>query len=603
MASTTSSSKAIDRELAVWFQRVKNGEIKLPRFQRFEAWDRNRIKSFLSTIIQNLPIGITLVLEVGDKQKFDSRYLETAPETGSRVIEHLLDGQQRLTAFWRAMHNNYEAETYYLYVPAFDKFDDRLQSDEALVFCQPRWNRKEQRYPLWADDPKDSFQRGLIPIALLRPEDITSEIDDWIDRAIKHLRPDSGSTYFESRFEQFTATKQALRDYIKELRETVTHFNLPFLSLPTSTPKETALRVFINMNTNSKPLSLYDIIVAEVEGVRGQSLHDLQESLSELHPGASCYGDLSQLILATSALLQNKLPNERGMIEMDKALMLDNWNDLVLGIGRLVGLLEGERIFDKERLPTNAPLSVIAALSSIIPETGDARGQAETLLRKYLWSAFFTDRYENSAPTRAFADYKGLRNLIPDEKTDGAKSFREDDVPVLNRQEFPLPTTEKLLTAGWPKQQTILGRGLLAITAYFGAFDFADGRELTRESLPKREYHHVFPDALLREADERSFLALNCALITGKTNRDIGRKDPLKYLKDRYQWSTEEIVNQRLGSHVIPTKELSNGGYEGLNKIDKLEKIRHDYQLFLQKRADLMCQAIEKLGSGVMLWS
>src|SRR5262249_18006061 len=156
-----------------------------------------------------------------------------------------------------------------------------------------------------------------------------------------------------------------------------------------------------------------------------------------LHPGASCYGDLSQLILATSALLQNKLPNERGMIEMDKALMLDNWNDLVLGIGRLVGLLEGERIFDKERLPTNAALSVIAALSSIIPETGDARGQAETLLRKFLWSAFFTDRYENSAPTRAFADYKGLRNLIADEKTDGAKSFREDDVPVLNRQEFP----------------------------------------------------------------------------------------------------------------------------------------------------------------------
>ena len=42
------------------------------------------------------------------------------------------------------------------------------------------------------------------------------------------------------------------------------HYNLPFLGLPSSTTKDTALEVFINMNTNSKPLSQYDIIVAEI---------------------------------------------------------------------------------------------------------------------------------------------------------------------------------------------------------------------------------------------------------------------------------------------------------------------------------------------------
>ncbi|TQF86695.1 DUF262 domain-containing protein, partial [Pseudomonas aeruginosa] len=84
----------------------QQGQVKLPRFQRFEAWDRNRVTGFLNTIINNLPVGVTLALEVGDQEKFESRYISTAePALEGRVNQHLLDGQQRLTAFWRSMHN------------------------------------------------------------------------------------------------------------------------------------------------------------------------------------------------------------------------------------------------------------------------------------------------------------------------------------------------------------------------------------------------------------------------------------------------------------------------------------------------------------------
>ena len=53
------------------------------------------------------------------------------------------------------------------------------------------------------------------------------------------------------------------------------------------------------------------------------------------------------------------------------------------------------------------------------------------------------------------------------------------------------------------------------------------------------------------EADIGSYLALNCAFITWKTNRVIGRKDPLEYLKDRVQWDGEESVRERMKSHLI----------------------------------------------------
>lgn len=65
MSIMQQSSKAQDRTLGVWFQSIQQGQVKLPRFQRFEAWDRNRVTGFLNTIINNLPVGVTLALEVG----------------------------------------------------------------------------------------------------------------------------------------------------------------------------------------------------------------------------------------------------------------------------------------------------------------------------------------------------------------------------------------------------------------------------------------------------------------------------------------------------------------------------------------------------------
>ena len=87
------------------------------------------------------------------------------------------------------------------------------------------------------------------------------------------------------------------------------------------------------MNTNSKPLSLYDIIVAEVENVAGKSLHDLENHLISKCPKAARFGDVRNLILATSALLQEKTPNNRGMVEMDKQVLLDNWEKLEQRLG------------------------------------------------------------------------------------------------------------------------------------------------------------------------------------------------------------------------------------------------------------------------------
>jgi len=599
MSVMLQSSKAQDRTLGVWFQNIQQGTIKLPRFQRHEAWDRGRIASFLNTIINNLPVGVTLALEVAGKEKFESRYIATSvPESPGTVTQHLLDGQQRLTAFWRSIHNNYDCETFFVYIPRFDSRPGFKEDGETEIRCEPRWkNKNELRMPRWAEEPAKCLERGFIPVSLLRPGDIAKNIDGWLDDATKSLKPLPTDENAFAKLEEFNERKKRINEEITTLRERVTHFNLPYLSLPSETHPDVALQVFINMNTNSKPLKLYDIIVAQVENVAGRSLHALEASLTDKCPTASRFGNVSDLILSTSALLQEKLPTTRGMLDMDMKQLLENWPKLERGLERMASFLEGQRVFDEARLPTNAVLAVIAAAYEFIPDHGDFLAKAEKLLRRYIWSAFFTNRYENTAASRAFADFKAIKALLKIENP----GFTDDEVssvPVLNRSEFPLADADSLMAAGWPKATGIEARAILAVTTYLGAIDFADHKTASYDSIQKREYHHVFPDALLSEAEIPSYLALNCALITWKTNRMIGRKDPLDYLQGRVQWADEGVVRERLKSHLISFDLLSKAHYADLEGALLKQRLADDFKQFLRDRARLVVAAMKSLTDG-----
>lgn len=590
--------EARNRKLSDWYHKVQSGEIKLPRFQRHEAWDRQRICSLTGTILRNLPLGITLVLDVGDEEKFISRYLETAPETNVKFHEHLLDGQQRLTAMWRVLHNNYERESYYVYVTEFDEYDADEEREDMTVCCQNRWEvqGKDGRRPLWCDVPAQCLKRGLIPTHLLRPEDMQSEINAWIEDAVGPKKPTS---VVLEELQAFFDFKQRVIARIQELRAVLANYNLPFLSLPAKTEKSTALDVFINMNTNSKPLTQYDIIVAEVENVMGKSLHDLEAQLNERCPRVARYAELSDLVLTTSALLQGYLPNQRGAWDMDKKKLVENWPLLERCVAEMADFLNAQGIPDAERLPTNAVLAPIAALYATVAKSGDKRGQDELMLKKYMWYAFFTDRYENAAAGHAYADYIALQRVMTGVPTDDGKIVTEADVPIFRDRK--LADLDQLMQADWPKRKTILGRAILAVLCRLGAIDFATGQQLTADNVANRHYHHLYPDGLLKEANIHSFLALNCSLISDRTNLTIGRKDPVVYLKDRYKWATSAIVHERLESHLIPVKELANGGYEGRSEADKNKKLSDDFQQFIRRRGELVLAAVQKLVAGHQL--
>jgi hypothetical protein len=477
------------------------------------------------------------------------------------MTELLLDGQQRLTALWRALTDAYPDRSHYIDISGEVSDDDEPRQFAAV--SQSRWSRDGKCYPMWCDDPRQVLQRRLLPARLLRPgSDGEKECSDWLWEAtdgdkdhLLQLQPVAGS-----------------------LRARISAFNLPFLALPVQSSDTVVLDVFVKLNTRTVPLTAFDIIVARVEGETGESLHDLVASLEGQVPALRRYINPSDLVLPAAALLQGKRPTRREQVFLDFNQMVADWPELVAGTEKLVAFLEEERIIDESRLPSEVVLAPLTVLWAKAPESPDQLGAVRTLLRTYLWRAFVTGRYEAAAATASFQDFTALAPVV---ENGGAG---EVTAPIFDAA---LPSIDEIRTAGWPKRRDRLSRAILAISFRAGALDIADGAAISPLNVDKREYHHLFPVAYLASQEIPEWtasVALNCALITWRTNRTISAKPPVDYLRNRTEAATlgEAEVRQRLISHLVDYDDLAGG----------------DFERFLDRRAESMRAVMVDLCSG-----
>ena len=548
--------QAGDRNLDNWFTRIASGQVKLPRFQRFEAWGPREVTDLLQTVIEDLPAGVALILQVGDTSPFNYRSLQTAPDGTDRLTELLLDGQQRLTALWRSLSETYEDRTYFL------DLAEKSDSGAPQIVSERRSLRDGVRRPLWANDAARTFKKNYVPVRLLKPgNDGQNELAQWLAEAT------SGDPAEQLRIDRL----------ITPYRNRVANFNLPYLNLDVGTDKAVVLDVFVKMNTRSVPLSPFDIMVAEADAATGEDLHDHVASLNGQVPGIARYVDISDLVLDAIALMQGYPPSKARYFDIDWKKALEDWELLVEGAKRTVAFLEQERVPDEDRLPSKSPIAPLVALFARVPETPDALGNARTLLKKYLWRSFFTDRYEKSATTSIRQDYRELAKAVAGDNDATPPIFESD-----------LPDENELLATGWPKKKDRLARSVLLLSLQGGALDIADGTELTHANVGSREYHHLFPVAFLRKVLEiernEANTALNCSLITWLTNRTISDLEPVQYLEQRTEAAAlgEVAIKHRLTSHAVSFKDLSRG----------------DYDEFRLNRARIFEDAIAKLCAG-----
>lgn len=543
--------EARGKTIEQWFSMIQQGQIVLPRFQRHEAWRHSQIEGLLENILRkpSLPIGALLVLEVGDREMFYSRPIVGAPEPTGRPLMHLLDGQQRMTALWRALTDDYDDLTLFVSLASHTSPEEpeagEIGSDAPEIHLEKRWPHKGVRRPVWADDDADVFRRGLIPAKCLCPGQVGERRLEAFATSVSA----SGQS----------ATSLMMRIY--DLRQRVLGYVIPFLSLPVGTGRETALDVFIKMNTSASPLRDFDIVVAQLEEAMGVSLHEKIDDLLKLEPGFAAYGDVEDNVLAIAALLSGKPALKKTYLDDSFGKELGVlWPKICDGVKRGVSFLRSEGILGAKTLPSEVAVYLVCALWANVPEHGyDSEGNARTLIRKALWRACCTDRYGKTATTRAFADYRTLLQMVAG-ATDGQSP------ELFDEENYKLPEIGELVASGWPARKDRLPRSILAISLRHGGLDFADGAPISLDNIDHREYHHLFPRATFPETAGDSYVnrALNCALITWRTNRKISANTPKAYIAARAAAANlgEDEVRDRLTSHLIPYDALIAGDYE-----------------------------------------
>lgn len=378
---------------------IRKGLIRLPRFQRKEVWQHQAIEDFLAAIVsRSEPTGVLLFLDVAeDGLQFQTRQIEGVDHGNEDCTRQLLDGQQRLTAIFRALADNYEDRTYYVRFESDADGEYRLlgnDEDSKLVESYSRRSRANS----WIGDPRKEYEKRLVPMKLLH-QDAGEKATDWVcEQEIEDSKVASNLTRF-----------------ITETRGRVLGGQLPHLTLGEGTSLDVAIDIVTQINTSFAKLSPFDVAGA----LFGE---DAQESLQQ-HVGQLIgqvqriealvgEGKVGDLALKVSCLFQGMKPTYGNYAKLNLKQVDRDWGKLTEGLKWTADILGELKSWDHKILPNAVPIRVLAALHQFMPMKGDDYANAMRLVQTYLSQSFATDWYSRQANDRLFSDYKILKKAL-----------------------------------------------------------------------------------------------------------------------------------------------------------------------------------------------
>ena len=511
-----------------------------------------------------------------DNPPFKVRAIDQAPNDREPCREHLLDGQQRLTALWKAFRGSHTKHAFYV------KFRlDGGQFFEKTDGCIVEAVSKVGRHKDMIGNAAAEFQNGWIPIRILSRNDEGSENRiAWREDA---LSKDASAPI-----------RRKLEKWIDELRDRICDTRIPYFSLSQDTSREDAIDIFIRTNQSSVKLTSYDVAVAQMEDQTEESLRDKINDLMDDVPAiARLEGKerkhVGNLVLKIQCLLEEKRPTEGSYQKLDFRKLNDNWNRIVEGIEWTVGLLAQIGIRSADRLPTAVPLRVLPPLRKYMPESGTAQAAAMEIVQRYLWAAFLTDRYKGQANDLLKEDYEQLREAL-----DKGAAHNAATVPALAGV---APDVEAVRKAGWPSGNR-LGKAILAACSLGGARDVASNQELKGDG--NVDLHHIFPRSVLKKHDLPQSPVLNCMLLHSPTNKSWSKDLPGDFLhntivaSDGIHGDPERAITERLRTHLVPAERLLAVRKETVDAEDKAA-VEQAYERFIEERAALVHARIESL--------
>jgi hypothetical protein len=520
--------QTVPRRLLQLLGELDSGQLALPDFQRSFVWAPDATRELIVSIIRSFPAGALLFLQ-GGGAAFKARAAEQAPPLSLAPNTLVLDGQQRLTSLYQALHG-VGASRFFLDMGALLAGADVNES--LRVFAAER--------AAWLEEVEAQANALMMPLS----EVLNGGAGRWRDKVVE-LRQDDDTSH----------TRELLRGLEEAYVDPLIRYAFPVTILPADTELEAVCTIFETLNRTGKPLTPFELISARAF-VGGHSLRDYWSSALEEYPILSDYEIDPYYVLQVIALRRGRQCKRGTVLSLPADEIAAEWPGAIADTAAAMALLRDEcGVLAPKWLPYRPMLIPLAASwREIATVSGPAQGAMRSKLKRWFWCAAFTGEYESSSATLA-----------------------ERDTPVLKAWlngglEPPVVASFRWNPERWEtvsSRQQGLYRATLALTLTSQPRDFHTGAPLTRELIEAHRVddHHVFPRAYLAEVglDGGTDSVLNHCLIDRQTNVSIGKKVPSIYLNEIRKMLGAEL-DRVLASHMLPAgadSPLSADDFDG----------------------------------------
>lgn len=502
--------------------KVCNGEIVLPDFQRSFIWEPEDVRELLISVLGDYFIGSMLTIDSHkDVSPFALRLIEGVEEIDKNskiqtLVKILLDGQQRTTALFYALYEpnlplKGRKSPYKLFVDLNAALNG--QWEDAVIGI----NIKDQRR---LGEIKGNF--NIIPFSLIR------NIGELSKKFVNH------------------PSHEKIIDIANDFLNREIHI----INLPQGTELDKIVETFERINRTGEPLSTFELLTARLYKDKIKLRDLLEDSKSNyvfvenVHP---------EFILKVITLIRNKEPKRKNLLALDAKDFENHWQSaceaLDYAYNRILDLKNGYGVLDfKKWAPYSTMVVPLAAMIYFIKNGKFETSSNYNKIDKWYWISVFSNRYDQAVDTTTSEDIKDVKKWITDNKT-------PEFIQRFNSNEIDKEVD---------KQSNAVYRGIINLIILKGALDFKTGQapQLDKEKV---QDDHIFPKSIYNEhrIGNRTVISTNQAKID---------KKPSEYFQSRMEELGIEKVKEILQSHLIPPEALQ---YLLNDNLDKFIELRN----------------------------
>jgi hypothetical protein len=574
--------------------KVEKGELLLPDFQRDYGWGEGQITSLIATLLAQYPAG-SLMFWNTKRDTVKTRTIEGAPDD-SNSGNHptlVLDGQQRLTSLWQALHPAPNAKYRFFlqmelvleavkaraaYQGASDA-DPRKRDlgswaeklDDAVLYAKQRSKKLSGVDAFYTRD--EQISASLMPVSFLSdaPSASTERLK-WLQDWVKAKNASE---------EDLTALFSFTGDFLK--------YEFPGIYLNESISLDAVCKIFETVNSKAMVLDPYDLLTAK--WFHKIKLRDLWASVDQ--DVKDDLGNEPYLLLQTHALVitANKLgtikqdgsaPSSKRstIMNLEPALVGTNWGKVVSASEVAIhDLRDSCGWTSPSTLPYPPILATMIAWRTLVADLPKTRqATAIDFARRHYFAAVFSQDYDQGSQTKMGRDIKAL-----------AASLRNDSLDSEPLHLFKREGLEDQVSTRTIRAKAVLGSVLLMVSG-LNAQDFYGGSAMFSKGRlqPSVDVHHIFPKQFLKDTgvpENQWDLVANLTFLLSSTNKSIKALAPSLYL-------------QRIEQN-LPVKQLDSLLRRHLISGQALQAMRNDnYSDFRAARAATVASFAEALVNG-----